>query len=157
MLFTFYYYLDFQRSCINDFSLNPYWKYMVIGFKYWRKVFWLFRQERAFQLVLISWHAMDEIWIWILFWVVLAYIYLIKKKYSLLPCMATRYQHQPERPFLTKKSKNFPPKFKCANQMYFLRLSYFPTGVLLRRKNMYLSTYRKKRSTTVKSCGSRKT
>ena len=40
----------------------------------------------------------------------MAYIYLIKKKNSLLPCIVTRYQHQPERPFLTKKSKNFPPK-----------------------------------------------
>ena len=79
------------------------------SFLHWRKVLWLFRQERAFRLVLISWHAMDEIWMWRLFWVVLAYIYLIKKKNSLLPCIVTRYQHQPERPFLTKKSKNFPP------------------------------------------------
>jgi len=46
----------------------------------WRKVLWLFRQERAFRLVLISWHAMDEIWMWRRFWVVLEYIYLIKKK-----------------------------------------------------------------------------
>ena len=32
-----------------------------------------------------------------------------KEKKSLLPCIVTRYQHQPELPFLTKKSKNFPP------------------------------------------------
>ena len=70
--------------------------------RHWRKVLWLFRQERAFRLVLISWHAMDEIWMWRLFWVVLAYIYLIKKKKSLLPCIVTRYQHQLERPTSAK-------------------------------------------------------
>ena len=87
------------------------WETKTISFSshQWRKVLWLFRQERAFRLVLISWHAMDEIWMWRLFWVVLAYIYLIKKKNSPLPCVVTRYQHQQECPFLTKKWKNFPP------------------------------------------------
>ena len=32
-----------------------------------------------------------------------------KEKNSLLPCIVARYQHQSERPSLTKKSKNFPP------------------------------------------------
>ena len=41
-----------------------------------------------------------------------------------------RYQHQPERPFLTKKSKNFPPMFwdcdcRCPPWSCFLKVEFF--------------------------------
>ena len=110
-----------RKNRINLYSLLFESNTPHLGLPLWRKVPWLLRQERVFRLVLISWHAMNEIWMWRIFWVVLAYIYLIKGKKSLLSCIVTRYQNQPERLFLTKKiklrSKHWP-YFKLTSIFY---------------------------------------